>query len=57
MRGLMILAAVLGAAACSSSPPTAQLAQTCVTAQDGSQSCQPTAPVSYQKSSQRYSAR
>ena len=57
MRGLMILAVVLGAAACSSTPPTAQVAQNCQTAQDGTQSCQPVVPVSYQKSSQRYTAR
>ena len=48
MRGLVILAVVLGAAACSSTPPTAQVAQNCQTAQDGTQSCQPVVPVSYQ---------
>jgi len=57
MRGLMILAVVLGAAACSSTPPTEQMAQNCQTAQDGTQACQPATPVSYQKSSQRYTAR
>jgi len=57
MRGLMILAMVLGAAACSSTPPTGQVAQTCQTAQDGTQTCQPATQVSYQKSSQRYTAR
>jgi hypothetical protein len=55
MRGFMILAVVLGAAACSS--PTAQVAQVCQTAPDGTQTCQPAPPVSYQKSSQRYTAR
>jgi hypothetical protein len=57
MRRLMILAVVLGAAACSSTQQTAQLPQTCQTAADGTQQCQPVTPVSYQKSSQRYSAR
>ena len=59
MRGLMILAVLLGAAACSSHSQTAQVAQTCQTAPDGTQVCQPVSPtpVSYQKSSQRYSAR
>jgi hypothetical protein len=57
MRGLMILTLVLGTAACSSTPPTTQVAQTCLTAADGTQACQPVAPVSYQKSSQRYTAR
>ncbi len=57
MRGFLIVAVVLGAAACSSTPPTAQVAQVCQTAQDGTQTCQPATPVSYQKSSQRYTAR
>ena len=57
MRRLMILAVVLGAAACSSTQQTAQLPQTCQTAADGTQQCQPVILMSYQKSSQRYSAR
>jgi len=59
MRGLMILAVAISAAACTSSPPTAQLAQNCQLGPDGTQICQPASPtpVSYQKNSQRYSAR